>query len=78
MLKTITVTRHPDGSLTGDGYPEAIAVSHELVKQADARWLRREGDLLYFALSNGSATYRIVDQEAPGFSGRRVLHCVKL
>lgn len=40
----MTFTRHEDGTVTADRFPEWIAISHELLDSADGRFMRVAAD----------------------------------
>jgi hypothetical protein len=67
-IQPMTLTKHDDGSVTADDFPEQIAVTPEVVDQHDDRWMRFDGDDLVLTLSNGTARYRYI---GPHFNGTR-------
>lgn len=43
-----------------DGFPETIVVTQELLDHHESRFMRRDGERLYFSVESGDAEYVIV------------------
>lgn len=58
-LENIWFTDHGDGHITVDRFPQLIRIAPELLREAGARYLTREGRTVRIHVSNGEATYRL-------------------
>lgn len=65
ILETITFTRHDDGTVTADGFPERIAISPALLAASDPGLMRcviEYGQFhVHLKLANGRATYEVIE-----------------
>lgn len=61
-LPDIILIRLDDGRVKAHSWPEETLISASLLENADSRHLRRAGDRVYFTVTNGEATYVLLEQ----------------
>ncbi len=57
--ETITLTRHDDGSVTADRWPDVILVDDAALKYSDIHILHLDDATLTITVSNGRAVYAV-------------------
>jgi hypothetical protein len=54
-------TRHDDGRITANGFPDEVEITDEFLASADPSLVNRDGDRLWIAVANGRACYLLVE-----------------
>ena len=69
-------TKHGDGSVTVDCFPDEIAVSESFLAaaQGEPALFRRDGDRLWITVANGTACYVLDARECALWRGRLHAH----
>lgn len=62
--KPSTFTRHADGTVTVDYWPDQTVLMTTLLDVCDPTYVRRDGDLILITVSNGHAIYRVDRDDA--------------
>jgi hypothetical protein len=60
-MDAIVFTRHDDGRITANGFPDEVEITDEFIAAADLSLVNRDGDCLWITVANGRACYLLTE-----------------